>query len=160
MEKDLIDFIAKSIELTFNAISRVETLNLDILFAYDQERKQYNSTSILAYLKPNTEKGSYSLAITKRDLYTNNSTFVFGEAEVGGRVGIVSLARLSIDPRELYKIIVLKEVTHELGHILGLRHCETNYCVMSFSTNLKEVEQKSFKFCPDCAHSLVYLAAF
>lgn len=156
-EKELVNFLIKHIEPFFNAKCSVETLDLDISFAYEQKRKQYNSTSILAFLKPLTKKNTYFLAITDKDLYAKNSTFVFGEAEVGGRVGIVSFARLTKEPKETFYLLICKEVTHELGHILGLRHCEKSYCVMSFSKNLEEVEKKSTKFCADCAHSLVYL---
>lgn len=158
LEKELVDFLIECIDPFFNAKCRVQILDLDISFAYSEKRKQYNSTSILALLKPITEKNTYSLAITYEDLYAKNSTFVFGEAEVGGRVGIVSLARLAKNPKEMFYLQVCKEVTHELGHILGLRHCEKPQCVMSFSKDLKDVEKKSHKFCPDCTHSLVYLA--
>jgi hypothetical protein len=37
-------------------------------------------------------------------------------------------------------------IVHELGHIYGLKHCEDNYCTMSYeSTNTG-----SFKFCEKC----------
>lgn len=159
IDPQVIDSIIKHTEPLFNAKCQIEKLNLDLNFAYHQKRKQYNSTSILAYLKPITAKNTYSLAIFNQDLYASNTSFVFGEAEVGGRVGIVSLARLGISSSDDFlALFACKEVTHELGHIVGLRHCETKRCVMSFSSNLVEVEKKSAKFCPDCAHSLAYLA--
>lgn len=155
--KSIIEYI----EPMFNAKCRVEQLSLDLSFAYAKDRKQYNSTAILAYLKPITAKNNYYLAITSKDIYSKNTTFVFGEAEVGGRIGIVSLARLNIiSAMEEARLLICKEVTHELGHILGLRHCKNKLCVMSFSPSLVEVEKKLAKFCPDCAHSLVYLAGF
>ena len=160
VETQFINLIVNNIEPLFNAHCKIEKLNLDLSFAYHQTRKQYNSTAILAYLKPIISKNTYSLAIVNQDLYTNNATFVFGEAEVGGRVGIVSLARLKTNIKDDLPLLACKEITHELGHIFGLRHCDNKRCVMSFSANLAEVEKKSNKFCPDCAHSLAYLAFF
>ncbi len=157
VETQIIDSVVNHIEPLFNAYCKIEKFNLDLAFAYHQTRRQYNSTAILAYLKPITAKNAYSLAIVNQDLYTNNVTFVFGEAEVGGRVGIVSLARLNTKAKGDLSLLACKEVTHELGHIFGLRHCDNNRCVMNFSANLAEVERKSNKFCPDCAHSLAYL---
>jgi archaemetzincin len=158
IEKELLALLKENIEMQFNAECQIQELSLDVSFAYSKIRKQYNSTSILAVLKPITK--TQSLAITDKDLYTSNSTFVFGEAEVGGRVGIVSFARLKTNVKETFYSLAYKEVTHELGHIFGLRHCDSCYCVMNFSRDLEEVAEKSAKFCPDCAHSLAYLVLY
>ncbi len=47
-----------------------------------------------------------------------------------------------------------KLILHELGHLLGLGHC-VNYCVMRFSNNLLELDEKPDEFCEECKYKLV-----
>lgn len=154
--KEITTSIIQHIEPLFNANCFVEIKNVDLQFAYNKTRKQYNSTLILANLKPTLAKNIRALAIINDDLYSNISNFVFGEAEVGGKIGIISLARLqeNLLSLDLLKERACKEVTHEIGHIIGLRHCQNKRCVMSFSPGLVEVDKKLSKFCPDCMHLL------
>ncbi len=157
IQPGIIDALIQHLEPLFNATCFVENRNLDLDFAYDKERKQFNSTSLLANLKPTIAKNFRALVIINSDIYSNSSTFVFGEAEVNGKIGIISLARLheySLDI-EILKQRICKEATHEIGHIMGLRHCQNKLCVMSFSPSLAEVEKKLSRFCPDCMHLLV-----
>src|SRR5262249_24711214 len=64
-------------------------------FAFDAARRQHASIPILEMLlRRCPEDGHKLLAVTGRDLYIPVLTFVFGHAQLGGRVGIVSLARL------------------------------------------------------------------
>ncbi|MFW9888286.1 MAG: FAD-dependent oxidoreductase [Candidatus Thorarchaeota archaeon] len=46
-----------------------------------------------------------------------------------------------------------KEVFHELGHVLGLRHC-SKHCVMLFSNSLADTENKPGNYCTDCLQRL------
>jgi archaemetzincin len=83
-------------------------------------------------------------------------TFVFGEAQLGGRAALVSVRRLrqefyglAPDKAMLYARAE-KEVLHELGHTLGLVHCRSFECVMRFSNSIEEVDLKSSDFCESC----------
>src|SRR5690242_820123 len=64
-------------------------------FAFDPQRGQYASIPILEMLTrlcpPDAEK---LVAFTERDLFIPVLTFVFGHAQLGGRVALVSAARL------------------------------------------------------------------
>ena len=43
-----------------------------------------------------------------------------------------------------------KEAVHEVGHALGLLHCQTPACAMSRSASVREVDRKRSQLCPDC----------
>ncbi|GAJ15820.1 unnamed protein product, partial [marine sediment metagenome] len=47
-----------------------------------------------------------------------------------------------------------KEVIHEIGHLLGLRHCSNPKCVMHFSNTLNDTENKDIIFCKECRREI------
>lgn len=114
---------------------------------FNQLRGQYNSTCLLRKIEPNW----ITLAVTDRDLYASTLNFVFGEAELGGTRAIVSYYRLRLNAdEELLNQRLLKEAIHEIGHVLGLKHCRNRNCVMSFSNSVFDVDMKTDKFCDKC----------
>ncbi|MEW6730136.1 MAG: archaemetzincin family Zn-dependent metalloprotease [Acidobacteriota bacterium] len=161
MEEAVLAELVRHISLLFDTNCLIDHTKLDIASSYSQERQQYNSTMILARLKATTpSQMGLALALMTDDLYSLGLNFVFGEAEIAGRVGIISLARLrpsfgskKKDSR-LLQARACKEATHELGHMLGLRHCTQSRCVMYLSNTLADTDKKSDRFCPDCTQSL------
>src|ERR1035438_4061882 len=60
-------------------------------FAFDAQRRQYGSIPVLdMLLRRCPQDASKLLAVTERDLFIPVLTFVFGQAQLGGRVGVVS----------------------------------------------------------------------
>ncbi len=138
---------------------RCETLpgTLDAEFAYHPERQQYHSTEILARMHSFCAADSWRvLGVTSVDLYIPILTFVFGEAQVGHGCAVVSLHRLrqefyGLPPNPgLLRERLLKEAVHELGHTLGLKHCEDYSCVMAPSHTVEWIDIKGARFCPAC----------
>ncbi|MDW8034758.1 MAG: archaemetzincin family Zn-dependent metalloprotease [Nitrososphaerota archaeon] len=127
------------------------------LHTYDRNRKQYNSTLLLKYL-PLFEPEGYDkyLGIVNVDLYTDSLNFVFGEAILSGKEAIISLCRLRPEfygnpsDEKLFKIRIVKEAVHELGHVFGLTHCKNYKCVMHFSNSIRDTDLKSTYPCPLC----------
>ena len=125
--------------------------------AYDPRRQQYDSSALLILLAAQAPPDcGWLLAITDRDLFVPMLSFVFGQAQLGGRVAIISLARLRQDfyglppDPELLRQRTVKEVLHEMGHVLGLVHCLEPLCAMSLSTDLVQVDSKRPELCASC----------
>jgi archaemetzincin len=121
------------------------------------QRQQYHSTQILGALGGFLQNGCWRvLGITSMDLYMPILTFVFGEAQLTGRCCVVSSKRLAqefyglpADP-ELFADRLLKESVHELGHTLGLTHCQDYGCVMAASHSVEWIDLKGSSFCQAC----------
>jgi archaemetzincin len=141
-------------------------------YTYDAARRQHSSRVMLAWLAERVgelgssgagELGGWGarelgspgpdrlLGVTDVDLFIPVLTFVFGEAQLGGRAAIVSLARLTeaADHSRLAARLC-KEAVHELGHTFGLVHCAAQACVMSRSPGLNAVDLKTDRLCADC----------
>ena len=82
------------------------------------------------------------LWVIQEDLYCIDMNFVFGYAMCGEGV-VLSIHRLNSEE------LIGKEAIHEIGHILGLRHCR-NRCIMQFSNSLWEATIKPLYFCESC----------
>lgn len=142
-----------------NSILSCKVINDDEypVFAFEPKRNQYYARRIidkLVYALPSDcEK---LIGITDVDLCTPVLTFVYGEAQLGGRVALVSLSRLR---QEFYHLPcddtllterLLKVCTHELGHCYGLFHCSDPGCVMYLSNNIVSIDNKKRYFCARC----------
>jgi archaemetzincin len=122
--------------------------------AFDPRRRQHASGAILRWLVESGPDGGKVLGVTDRDLFIPILTYVFGEAQLGGKAAVVSTARLLEDvdrfgPRLLVERLA-KEAVHEVGHAFGLVHCGTAACVMSRSPAVREVDEKTSELCDEC----------
>ena len=125
--------------------------------AFDTRRNQYSSVEFMLVLaRGNFGDFDRVIGLTECDLFIPMLTFVFGQAQLGGRVALVSLARLrqefygaSPDP-EFFGLRLSKEIGHELGHSFGLIHCPDRGCLMSLATSIQDVDRKTDDFCPSC----------
>lgn len=156
---DLLDRLAAVLARRLGVSARVNTPIFDIAFAADPVRGQYHSSSVLAAL-PAPAAGRAALAVTEVDLYVPVLTFVFGEAQLGGPRAIVSVHRLRDEyygqPRDEAKLDarLAKGALHELGHTLGLRHCDDWRCVMASSHAVERLDLKECQYCPQCARRI------
>ncbi len=136
---------------------------LDPACAYHPERQQFHSSELLKRLMGLVRQNDWRyLAVTEVDLYIPILKYVFGEAQVGGPCAVVSTFRLS---QEFYGLgrddvllrdRLLKESIHELGHTLGLRHCEDYQCAMASSHTVEWLDLRERSWCADC-HAKVRL---
>jgi archaemetzincin len=162
---ELLDAIGPLLESVFHVPveQRRYTLALDGFF--DSTRGQLNSTSILLHLRshyPHFRPDVHTklLAMTPDDLFIPILTYVFGEAEVGGSVAVVSTFRLLPEryglgqDNALFERRVLTEAVHEIGHAFGLIHCSEQDCAMHSSSSVEEIDLKGWRLCGACAEEL------
>jgi len=126
--------------------------NTQSLFLFGKERreeslKKFGKTAILLKV----------LVLVDFDIYRPGFTgTLFGEAEVGGEVAIVTTAPLENHFKSsfLIKERALKEALHELGHTLGLDHCKTPGCAMNISKDIYDIDEKKKTYCKECLNKL------
>jgi len=110
------------------------------------------------------EKTTIGLGLTNVPIYSSSDEkllFLFGEANLKHNCAIVSTHNLvDLNKSETTEHRLLKEVIHEIGHIiLGHTHCFNKNCVMQFSYNTKEIDRKSNNLCEKCKLKLENIRA-
>ena len=131
----LVAGLAAHLRRVFATEVVVTDLHLDLQACHDPMRRQYRTAPIMQQLLDAPLQGRV-LAVTSVDLFIPVLTYVFGEAQVNGRVAVVSTHRLR---PEVYGLPpdtgllaerLAKESVHELGHTFGLIHCAAPRCVI------------------------------
>ncbi len=157
VDPDLLDWLRYELAEGFRIESELVD-SFDPSFAYHPERKQYHSTEVLHALSGRVNRDTWRLlAVTDLDLYIPILTFVFGEAQLGGRCAAVSYHRLRqeyyglAEDRDLLARRLLTEAVHELGHTMHLTHCRDHRCVMASSHSVEWIDIKESTFCRACA---------
>jgi archaemetzincin len=160
-DEGVLEEIKEHMEKVFEAPVKITAQERRPAGTFDIARRQYSSTKILRWiLKGVPEDASKVVAITDGDLFIPVLTFVFGEAQIGGKGAVVSTARLRKDfndlpsPPQLFRARLLKECVHELGHTFGLTHCALSRCAMSRSNTVRDVDAKDPYLCQDCERLL------
>jgi archaemetzincin len=127
----------------------------DTDYAYDGNRNQYDSMAILSKMPKPDDKNLKIVGITDHDLYAPGRKFVFGENDAAKGVCVISLARLHQsyygfpEDRALFLERALKEVAHEVGHLIGLSYSPEADNVMHPYENIEEIDCINNYYCID-----------
>ncbi len=154
---ELIKPISREIDRVFGYQTDVIPLLQEVDFALDPARDQYHSTVILEKLETMAPAGTAKVvAITDVDLFIPILTYVYGEAQLGGKACIISTHRLNegispIGSPEIYQFRIFKEAIHELGHTFKLKHCPDHTCIMHYCRTVEDVDRKSDQLCRYCS---------
>ncbi len=114
---------------------------------------QGDARDLLERLPPGQD--AVVLGVTGRDLGSPGKLYVYGQGAVGHGLGVVSFYRLlyahqgwSPSPdlllERLYKVAL-----HEVGHALGLSHCDRE-CAMGVYPSVYQLDRAPGEFCTGC----------
>ena len=127
---------------------------------------QWHTGEMLRWLRSRVPRDCYGLlAVTMTDLYPGEGwNFVFGQASYKNRVGIFSFARFQ--PKKNHEEVGLRDsdllafrrackvLTHEMGHMFGIKHCIYYECNMNGANSLVEADASPMHLCPVCLRKL------
>lgn len=134
-----------------------------VVSGFIPSRKQTNATVLLdsldLYKKRSGEKDLILLVVSD-DLCRSCDEYLFGLARRTTGNAVVSTARMdsefygkaSCDEDLLDRLV--KESAHEVGHLLGLAHCQNAECIMFNPLLLDDMSRQKRWFCPACLENL------
>ncbi len=143
---------------------------LQVASRMHQGHHQLHAPTVLDALQEELPRDAYCLiAVTLEDLYpADDFNYVFGMARLHARVGVFSFARYHPDffgesfavDRKVVMQRALKVMSHELGHMFGLRHCTHLHCNMNGMNHLSELDRSPMHLCPVCLRKLHLMLGF
>lgn len=129
--------------------------------AYNVIKRKYLSSALCETIRSCfPQDAKYVLGITDVDTYENYSNFVYNNFNNDNKVGLISIHRLNpafftqSSESDVFFQRILKEATHEIGHLLGFMHCFNSNCVMYFSYSTGDTDKKGTFFCMECEKKL------
>ncbi|KAH9518858.1 hypothetical protein Btru_006417 [Bulinus truncatus] len=147
----------------WNVRSRVNNLTGD---------EQLCVNDFFPYLKARVpSNGIGMIGIISTDLYPEGYNFVLGEALMEHKSAVVSFGNYNsklntqsspdftkVNGQLLWKLF--KTLSHEVCHLLGLKHCQFFSCAMNESLNVMEAMSQPLFLCPVCLRKVQHVCRF
>jgi len=161
VQRPMLAEVGAALTHTFGPASHLGPAQTAPVYAFNKDRQQFHSTAVLRRLAQLKEAAlGPVLAVTDVDLFVPDAPFVFGEADRDARTAIVSLCRLGhgpdgrpAEPERLRRRLQAESI-HELGHLLGLSHCQDARCAMFLSHKPSDSDRKGAGLCVACRTAL------
>ena len=129
---------------------------------------QFDARSLLAALGSGLPPDGYSMtALVARDLVVDaEQEYAFGYGLHVDRLALASFVQLDPlfigeDRSAEFQVRIrersYKLLAHEVGHTLGMEHCDRYECVMNGVAHLSELDATPLHLCPICMRKLVWL---
>ena len=166
--KELTDTIQKSIENYYHFKTVVYAdIKIPKAFYTTVKTPRFRADSIIRFLKHNKpDTINHIVGLTTKDISTtkHNSNGeiktpaskykdwgIFGLGYRPGASCVVSTKRLQHANKAKFIDRIKKVTLHELGHNLGLPHCENKHCFMRDATEtIKTIDEVELNLCEKC----------
>ncbi|HCF62568.1 MAG TPA: peptidase M54 [Myxococcales bacterium] len=157
--------LAEPLAVTLGVETVVGSSLADPKYAFNKDRNQYHSSAILRRLAAMRAKKQIGvLGLTEIDLFVPELDFVFGESDRESGASLLSLTRLRPEfygePQDMDRVRARGrvELLHEVGHLLGLSHCEDARCPMFAAILAADTDRKTRALCSNCRAELARLS--
>ena len=123
---------------------------------YYKPRNRFRADLILKYINKLPGNHDHYLAVTSHDISTTKETVydwgIMGLGEQPGKSCVISTYRLRTPNTALFNDRVIKVALHEIGHNLGLPHCQySKTCYMEDTVGtVKSVDRETRNLCSNC----------
>lgn len=170
-DKDLCDSLKAAMETYYGfSVHILPSIQLPSSAFINIKSPRYRADSLISYLrKVKSDSVDYIMGLTNKDIsvpkldedgnvkqpaWKYNDFGIFGLGFRPGVSCVVSTFRLNASHHEF--LSRLKKVAlHELGHNLGLEHCDANKCFMrSAAEKIQTVDQVKLELCESCKRKI------
>lgn len=152
MDMTAVSVIAANLQAILGLNTRIHPVQPEPNYAFLARRGQFEAGKIIHTMAQIPGGALFRLGVVNVDIYTPILTFVFGESQLGGKAAIISLFRVQSKNKEKTYNRTAKIAIHEIGHLLGIVHCQAMDCLMRFSNNLERLDDLPLRFCPACEY--------
>lgn len=171
-DQALVDTLVKTVEHTYNAhVVVLPTRALPPEAFVNTKTPRYRADILIKFLKgEKSDTIDFIVGLTDRDISTAKKNEdgslkkpeskyadwgIFGLGYQPGVSCVVSTYRLR-HSENLKFVSRLKKVTlHELGHNMGLTHCDSELCLMRDAVEtIKTIDHVNLQLCDNCKHKI------